>query len=236
MPDPLNIPIRASTQDHLEIEDIRDNIVMLKDGSCCLILTTTAINFGLLSEREQDATIYSYAGLLNSLTFPIQIAIRSKRKDVSSYLDLLDKEILKQTNTLLKDQMRKYRKFIEETVKKNNVLDKTFYIVIPFSTLELGAAKAVGSMIRQQRGLPYSKEYIFEKAKMNLLPKRDHIVRQFGRLNLKIREVGTQEAIQLFFDLYNPESGGAQRLASAEEYTTPIVQAAIEGVKEEVKK
>lgn len=224
MPDPLSIPIRGTTQDHLDIEDVVDNVVVLKDGSCCLILSTTAINFGLLSEREQDATIYAYAGLLNSLTFPIQLIIRSKQKDVTAYLGLLDREIIKQTNPLLKDQMNKYRRFVEETVKKNNVLDKTFYIIIPFSTLELGAVHALGTIVRKSKSLPFSKEYILERAKMNLLPKRDHIVRQFGRLGLKIREVKTQEAIQLFYEYYNSESSGSQRLAVDDDYNTPIVQ------------
>lgn len=223
MPDPLKIPIRASTQEHLEIEDIKDNIIILKDGSCCLILATTAINFGLLSEKEQDALIYAYAALLNSLTFPIEIVIRSKRKDVTSYLKLLEGEILKQTNKLLQEQMKKYQKFVEDTVKKNNVLDKSFYVIIPFSTLELGATKALGTVVRRQKGLPYPKDYILERAKMNLYPKKDHLIRQFNRLGLKTKELTTQEAIQLFYDIYNPESG-FQKLAAGQEYAAPIVQ------------
>ena len=67
--DPIKIPIRASTQEHLDIEDIRDDLIVLKDGSCVLVIATTAINFGLLSEKEQDATIFAYAALINSLTF-----------------------------------------------------------------------------------------------------------------------------------------------------------------------
>lgn len=234
--DPLSMPIRATTQDHLDIEDILDSVVILKDGSCCLILSTTAVNFGLLSEKEQDATIYAYASLLNSLTFPIQLVISSKRKDVTFYIASLDREIEKQTNPLLQDQMRKYRKFIEDTIRKNNVLDKTFYIIIPFSALELGVTKTLGSMVKKKyTGLPYPKEFILERAKMNLLPKRDHIVRQFGRLGLKIRVVDTKEAVQLFFDIYNPESAGIQRLTDSREYSTPIVQPAVEssGKKEE---
>ncbi|PJE67450.1 hypothetical protein COU95_02390 [Candidatus Shapirobacteria bacterium CG10_big_fil_rev_8_21_14_0_10_40_9] len=223
MPDPLKIPIRASTQEHLEIEDIKDNIIILKDGSCCLILATTAINFGLLSEKEQDALIYAYAALLNSLTFPIEIVIRSKRKDVTSYLKLLEGEILKQTNKLLQEQMKKYQKFVEDTVKKNNVLDKSFYVIIPFSTLELGATKALGAIVKRQKGLPYPKDYILERAKMNLYPKKDHLIRQFNRLGLKTKELTTQEAIQLFYDIYNPESG-FQKLAAGQEYAAPIVQ------------
>lgn len=227
MADPLKIPIRATTQEHLEIEDIRDDIVILKDGSCCLVLATTAINFGLLSEKEQDALIFAYASLLNSLTFPIQIIIRSQRKDVSSYLKLLEQEETKQTNKLLREQIKKYRKFVEETVKKNNVLDKDFYVIIPFSALELGATKALGTAIRRQKGLPFSKDYILEKAKTNLFPKRDHLIRLFNRLGLQTRQIKTQELVQLFYDIYNPESAGVQKLAVGGEYTTPLVQPAV---------
>jgi hypothetical protein len=137
-------------------------------------------------------------------------------------------QIEKQKNKLLQTQMMKYRRFVEETVRKNNVLDKTFYIIVPFSILELGAAKAAGSIFRKRTGLPFPKEYVFEQAKINLFPKRDHIVRQFGRLGLKIRELQTQEAIQLFYDIYNPESTEAQKLTSSEDYSTTLVQPAIE--------
>lgn len=226
--DPLKIPIRASTQEHLEIEDIKDDLVLMKDGSCCLILLTTAINFGLLSEKEQDATIYAYAALLNSLTFPVQIVIRSQRKDVTAYLKLIDLELAKQTNKLLHEQIQKYRHFIEEIVKKNNVLDKEFLAIIPFSALELGVAKTLTTAINPQKkgGLPFEKDYILEKAKMALIPKRDHLIRLFNRLGLKTRQLKTQELIQLFYKTYNPGVEG-QRLAVSQEYTTPMVQPAL---------
>lgn len=223
MPDPLNIPIRASTQEHLEIEDIKDGVVILKNGSACLILSTTAINFNLLSEKEQEATIYAYAGLLNSLTFPIQIVILSKKKDISSYLRLLEEEIGKQRNALLKAQMEKYRQFIEETVKKNNVLDKQFFVILPFSCLELGITPTVTSVFKKSRSLPFAKDYILERAKMSLHPKRDQIIRQFNVLGLKTRVLNTAELIQLFFNIYNPEAAGVQRVILGRDYTTPLV-------------
>lgn len=213
MTDPLKIPIRASTQEHLEIEDVKEDVAILKDGSCCLVLATTAINFGLLSEKEQDATIYAYAALLNSLTFPIQIVIRSKRKDISSYLALIDQEITKQTNPLLKEQMQKYRHFVEETVRKNNVLDKDFFVVIPFTALELGAPQAVVTAIRRKRTLPFKKDYILEKAQMNLYPKKDQIIRQLNRLGLRTRVLQGAELIQLFYNLYNAENAATQTLS-----------------------
>ena len=228
-PDPLKIPIRASTQEHLDIEDIKDSIVILKDGSCCLILKTNAVNFGLLSETEQDAIIYAYAGLLNSLSFPIQITIRSQRKDVSSYLRLLDVQEKKETSPKIKKQIKQYRQFIENTVKENEVLDKSFYITIPFSSLELGLGGVLGKSVGK-KGLPFSKEYILTKAKTNLYPKKEQIVRQFGRLGLKATQLNNQQLIELFYHIYNPESHG-QKLASSKEYKTFFVKPAIEETK-----
>ena len=220
---PAHIPIKASTQEHLSIEDIKDNIVILKDGSCCLILQTSAVNFDLLSETEQDATIYAYAGLLNSLSFPIQIFIRSQQKDISSYLKLLKKERDKQKTTLQKKQIAAYQKFIEKTVKENRVLDKSFYLVIPFSLLELGVSQTIKKAGNRKNQLPFSKEYILNKAKTNLYPKRDHIIKQFQRLGLKIKQLNTRQLIKLFYRIYNPYSKG-QLLGSPSDYTSFLVK------------
>jgi len=216
------IPIRASTQEHLPIEDIREDLIVLKDGSCCLIIEASAINFGLLSEKEQEAMIFAYAALLNSLSFPIQILIRSTRKDVSAYLKLLSEQEKKMKKPALKKQLAKYKKFVEETVKKNEILDKDFYVVIPFSALELGAVKTAVSIIKKTRGLPFPKAYIIERAKTNLAPKRDHLVKQFNRLGIKTRQLKTKELINLFFEIYNP--GKKQELGEIEEMTMPIMK------------
>jgi hypothetical protein len=216
--------IRASTQDHLEIEDIKEGIVILKDGGACLIISVTSINYDLLSEKEQEAIIYAYAGLLNSLNFPIQIVVRSQLKDVSSYINLLNELAEKESQPLIKEQIIKYAKFVAEIVKKNNVLDKKFYIVIPMSPLEIGATKAfVNTFSPVKRRLPFDKAYILQKAKINLYPKRDHVLRQLGRLGLKGRQLETKELIKLFFEIYNPQSPG-QQFVEPEQYQRPLVQ------------
>ena len=153
-------PIRGSTQQFVEIEDIKDDIVLLRDGSAALVIETTAVNFGLLSESEQDATVFAYAALLNSLSFPIQIVIRSKRMDISSYVASLDEQIRSQSNEALRREMELYKQFVEATIKENNVLDKKFYIVIPFSRLELGIG---GALPTGKKGLPFDKNYVLEK-------------------------------------------------------------------------
>src|SRR3989344_4272627 len=115
--------IRHTTQQHLDIEEITNDIVILKDGSGCLVVQANAINFALLSEDEQEATMYAYAAILNSLTYPIQIIIHSERKDVSDYIRSIKLREDQQPNKLLREHIRRYRRFVEETVKKNNVLD-----------------------------------------------------------------------------------------------------------------
>ncbi|NMC36575.1 hypothetical protein GYA49_06035 [Candidatus Beckwithbacteria bacterium] len=218
-----NLPIKASTQDHLDIEDIQDDVVILKTGACALILQVTAINFGLLSEEEQDAIIFAYAGLLNSLTFPIQILIRSTIKDITDYLHLIKEQEFKQKKPLLLEQLKKYRSFVESIVKENQVLDKKFYAVIPFTTLELGLVNTLGSSFQKTKKLPYPKNYILERAKMNLYPKRDHLFRQFARLGLQAKQLNTQQILELFYNLYNQENVG-QHFVDTKNYQIPIVQ------------
>ena len=203
------IAIRGTTQEFLAIEDIKDDLVVLKDGSCVMILSVSAVNFDLLSEREQDAIIYAYGALLNSLTFSIQIYIRSQRKDISSYLRLLEhQETRKENNPLLKNMILSYRKFIGDMIKKNNVLDKKFYVVVPFSSTELGVASNLTSVFSTARSasLPYQKDYIIQKAKISLIPKRDHLIRLFARIGLVAKPMETKDLIKLFYEIYTGET------------------------------
>jgi len=207
MTDPAQIAIRATTQEQLPIEDIKENLVILKDGSAAMILSVSSVNFDLLSEREQEATIYAYGALLNSLTFPIQLVILSQKKDISSYLDLLEKqEAQKASSPLLKNLINSYRKFVAEMVKKNNVLDKKFYVVIPFSALELGVTSSLTSLIKPGRALPFPKEHILQKALVSLVPKKDHLIKLFARLGLTAKQLESKELVKLFYEIYNGES------------------------------
>lgn len=214
---------QASTQEHLPLEDVRDDLVILKDGGAALVLQTTAVNFGLLSEDEQDATIFAFAGLLNSLNFPIQIVVRSKKLDITAYLNLVDGQIQKQKNEDLKKQMQKYKDFISVIISENKVLDKRFYVAIPFLPTELGL-KAIKGIFGTPKKLPYSKEYILERAKTALYPKKDHLIKQLARIGLRVQQLSTQQLIELFYDIYNPAQVGLAKLATkAGEYTSPTL-------------
>ncbi|MBI5620177.1 hypothetical protein HY949_00170 [Candidatus Gottesmanbacteria bacterium] len=197
------IPIRSTTQTFTEIADIDHDMVLFVDGSCAIVITTTAVNFGLLSEKEQEAIIYAYAGLLNSLSFPVQVLVRSQHKDISSYLKLLEDQEVKQKNPHLARSIKDYRAFVAATVKEKDVLDKKFYIVIPFSSLELGPSPNV-LFGGKSRGLPYDKAYVFEKALTILTPKRDHIMRLVTRIGLRGRQLTSEQLTRLYFSIYNP--------------------------------
>lgn len=202
-------PIKASTQDFVEIEAIKDDILMFKDNSCCVIIAAGTTNFDLLSEDEQHGMIYAYASLLNSLSFPIQICIISKRTSVTSYLALLDEKIKLQTIDVLKNRLESYKDFIKNLIKQNTVLEKNFYFVIPFFALELGAKIKV------------AKEYVIARAKTALYPKRDHLLRLLKKTGLGGKVLAQQEIVELFFNLYN-QDGVATKLASPESYTDII--------------
>ncbi len=178
-----------TTQDHILISDIKDDIVFLKKGGGALILQVFAVNFGLLSEREQMAIIYSFAQMLNSLSFSIQIFIYSERLNISSYLTLLDKAREAQINPLLSKMISSYRQFIQNTIKENEVLDKKFYLVIPLYALELG--------------IRASRENMVQKIRTVLYPRRDQIIRQLRRVGLKTIQLDNEKLIELFYDIYN---------------------------------
>lgn len=199
-----DVPLTASSQEHLPISDIVEDIVLFKDGGAALVMESTSLNFSLLSEKEQEAVIAAYSALLNSLSFSIQIMIRSQKKDISSYMNYLDESAKKIVNPGLYRLMQSYRKFIIESIKKKNVLGKRFYIILPFSALELGVAKSVLSITKGKGTLPFPKTYVIKKAKVILYPRRDHLIRQMGRLGIKLRQLGTEELVGLYYEVYNP--------------------------------
>ena len=195
---------KASTQQHLDFDDMTDDLIIFKTGWVALVMTTTAVNFDLLSEAEQDATIYAYGAFLNSLTFPVQILIRSKKADITAYFNSLAEAEKAQPNPDLKRQIQKYEDFIQSVVQQKAVLDKKFYLI------DNGFIGALSN-------------------KAALFPKRDHIIKQMARLGLTTRQLTTKELIELFYDIYNPAPTGTQRvILDTSSYTVPIVEPAVE--------
>lgn len=182
-----------NTKDFVPVSQIKNDLVILNDGSMAIIIQTSAVNFDLLSENEQLAIIGSFAGFLNSLSFSIQIVIRSKKLDISHYLNTLKEAEKKQTNPLLQMMMQRYRAFVAAIIRDNEVLDKQFYVVLAVSPVELGIVSSQDA----EKNLP--------KALNILGPRREHILKQLSRIGLKSTQLDDERLIRLFYDIYNDE-------------------------------
>lgn len=209
-------PIKASTQAFIEIEEIRDDIVLMKDLSAVTIVEVGAVNFWLLSQEEQSSMIYAYSSLLNSLSFPVQILIISKKMDISSYLEYLNTKMKHQQNETIKSRLINYLDFIKNTVKKTTVLEKRFFFAVPFTPLELGVASTNIKSLK--------KEYVISRAKTSLYPKRDNLMRLLLKIGLKANAMQQQALVELFYNLYNPSATGRQ-LAPIDNYTDAVLTA-----------
>jgi hypothetical protein len=222
-----NNQFQSTTQKYLDIYDITNNLIILKDGTVSFVLTVSAMNFGLLAEAEQDAVIYTYAALLNSLNYPIQIVIQSQTKDATTYLNLLKIQEQKASTERKQERIARYRHFVSNLIHERNVLDKKFYVVVPASPIELGLLTADSVLPgRTEFDISkYEKSVILEKAELALEPKRDHLISQFARIGLYARQLSTQEIIRIFYTSYNPEASEGQEIADTTQYTTPLVRA-----------
>lgn len=223
--------ISSTTQQFLDIHDIVNNFIIMKDGTVSVIITVDAMNFGLLAEEEQDAVMYAYAGLLNSLNYPIQIVVNSQTKDVTSYLHLLKDQEESASNETIRRRIKQYREFVTNLIHDRNVLDKKFYVVIPANSIELGFAGAKSVLPGQSKFdiSSIERSVLLEKAQNILDPRRDHLITQFARIGLFSRQLTTQEIIQLFYIRYNPEAAEGQQIAESSSYSSPLVEASIQG-------
>lgn len=191
-----------STQAFIEIDSIKENYVMLKGGYAATIIEVQSTNFALMSVDEQHVKLLAYASLLNSLSFPIQILIRSKRIDITSYIASINDManhipflgIEQQQQQKISSFVLKYKGFIEELTKVNTVLDKKFYIVVPYTTLEQGAKGAL------------AKNDTFEQAKANLKIKADSLILQIQRLSLRAKLLNESELVKLFYEIFNNQA------------------------------
>lgn len=216
--------IIPSTQQHLEIEDIREDLVILKNGMVSVVIEVNALNFDLLSEREQDIKIMQFAALLNSLDFPFQIVIKTERTDVTNYIDKLKAYKEKQISEALKRQIEIYIDFISNITANKEVLDKSFFVVIPESATMVQKTSAVKQLFGKKEKITNIKS-ILENVKPKLFPKRDHLVRQFKNIGLTATPLGADALIRLYYSMYDPDKTGISKLQLATtEFTSSMVQ------------
>ncbi len=209
----------ASTQKFTEIVEITDTAVILEGGYACLIIEVTGSNFALLSQKEQESKIVSYASLLNALTFPVQILIRNKRVDITSYLKELEEQERTTKNDLLASFIKQYRNFVHEMIRVNVVLSKQFYLVISYNSMEGGVGNVAPTPGNKT---PVAKDFA-STAERALKLKADSLLPQIQKLAVSAKVLQKEELIKLFYEIYNAnESVGATIVG--QDIETPIIR------------
>lgn len=206
--------VGVSAQKFLDIAEIREGVMILKDGSLRAVLLVSSINFALKSVDEQNAIVQSYMQFLNGLDFPIQVIIQSRKMNVDAYLRQLTDNEKNLTNDLLKRQIRDYREFVKQLVQLGDIMQKRFFIVIPLNPAtsqqksffqRLSALLTPASLIRVS-------EERFQKEKFDLGLRISQIISGLSSMSLNAVQLDTQSLIELFYTVYNPELYDTQKL------------------------
>jgi hypothetical protein len=230
MPAPKSNP--NSTQNTLQIAEIRDGIVIMNDGSYRCVVMVKSINFDLMSPQEREAVEFSYQGFLNSLYFDIQIFVRSQKVDITPYINRLDKIRSEHDNMLLALLMEDYIGYVADIAQHTNIMDKKFYVVIPFNPVP--DLKQIGAQSKNffsgLAGLFSSKEQHvtineadLEKAKDELRNRVQAVLAGLQQCGVQGLPLDTQELIELYYDTYNPDTATRQQLKNFDDLTAPVI-------------
>jgi type IV secretory pathway VirB4 component len=221
-----------STQNTLQIAEIRDGVAIMNDGSFRSVVMVKSINFDLMSPQEQEAVEYSYQSFLNSLYFPIQIFIRSKKVDLQPYIEKLDKIRTEHDNMLLALLMDDYIGYIDALSQQTNIMDKTFYIVIPFfPTVDAQKAltqsknffSGLAGMFNTKEAHVVINETELEKAKSELRNRVQAVLQGLMQCGVQGLPLDTQELIELYYDTYNPDTATRQPLKNFNDLTPDVI-------------
>jgi type IV secretory pathway VirB4 component len=218
-----------STQNTLQIAEIRDGIVIMHDGSFRAVIACQSINFDLMSPEERDAVEFSYQGFLNSLYFPVQIFVRSQKVDMRPYIEKLDKIKSEHDNMLLALLMEDYIEFMTDISMQTNIMDKKFFIVIPFfkSADAQAAVQASKSFFSSIFGSKEERvtinEQDLESGKTELRNRIQAVMAGLQQCGVNSVPLDTQELIELYYDAYNPDTATRQKLRNFKDMETPVV-------------
>lgn len=222
-----NLAARArASQEIIPIEEVRNGVLILKDGSLRTVLMASSLNFALKSTQEQDAIILQYQNFLNSLDFSTQFFIQSRKLNINPYLETLKERKKQEINELLKIQISEYITFVKDFVESTNIVSKTFYVVVSFipQGLNISAQRGIKRMFadlggRSKGGQATFAEEKFEEYRLQLLQRANVVVDGLARCGVRAVPLNTEELIELYYELYNPgeaDKGKAPELLSEE--------------------
>ena len=194
------------THSFVDIADIKNGVVILKNRALRAVLEVSSINFELKSQDEQKAIIYAFQNFLNSLDFPIQIVVQSRKLDIKQYLSELEELKADQDNELLNIQTTEYIEFIRGLVDMANIMTKNFYISIPFSSFEAKRDTFLQKMktaLKPPKKVKFT-EKAFSRYREQLWQRVEHVAGGLSGMSLKVSPLSTEELLELFYKLYNP--------------------------------
>ena len=194
----------GATQQILELEQIREGVIVLRNKALRGVIMVSSLNFALKSEDEQNAIIYHFQNFLNSLDFSIEIVVQSRRLNITGYLDKLRELEEKQENELLKTQTAEYQKFIKDLIAGGQILSKNFFVVVPFTLIEIPGMKEVKGRVGQKT-IPTLTEEQLQRAKSQLWQRMEFVAMGLRRCGLQCIPLNAPELIELFWSLYHPE-------------------------------
>lgn len=195
----------APAQQFVPVKEVRDGIVVMKDGTLCAILLVSSINLSLKAYDEQRAVLLQFQNFLNTLDFPIQIVIQSRRYDVRPYILTLENRLREQNEQLLQVQTREYIEFIQSFTDQVNVMRKSFFIVIPYVPPLLTQGSKIGKVFSFLKKPSFAESVSdFEEQRTQLEERMSVVEQGLTRLGLRLVQLGTQEMIELLYKTFNP--------------------------------
>lgn len=199
--------ITKATQEFVPIKEVRDGIIVLKDGSMRAILMVSSLNFSLKSQGEQEAITMQFANFLNSVEFSIEISVQSRRLDIRPYIALLNDRLKEQNSDLIKIQTREYINFIKDFTDNVNIMSKGFFITIPYTPTIINTKEAVSgisALFFNKKTKKISKDSDFEEAKTQIDQRISIVEQGVARTGVRTARLGTEEIIELFYKTFNP--------------------------------
>ncbi len=214
MTNPNEIKKSRSTQDFVPIKEIRDGVVVLKDGSLRLVLIASSINFYLKSPDEQMGILTQYQDFLNSLDFSIQISMESRRLDIKPYMETLEAQLKEQTNDLIKLQTREYIEFIKNFTETVNIMTKSFFVVVPYELAIVTANIGILGKLFGKKNNQQSEENLkqFQEHKTQIEQRAAVVEQGLNRLGIRVAQLGTEELVELYYKAFNPGETNAPSL------------------------
>ncbi len=203
------MPVNSkATQEFVPIKEVRDGIVILKDGTMRGIVLASSLNFSLKSDDERNAIIMQFQDFLNSLDFYVQISVQSRRLDIRPYIALLEERYKEQMNDLMKIQTREYIDFIKKFTESTNIMTKSFFIVVPYdpAMINVGGGVSVSNLFKKRTATEEkeSKQASFEENRTQLEQRVSVVEQGLSRCGIRVIRLGTEEVIELFYKIFNP--------------------------------